>query len=226
MKKLSLFLFSILCFVSYHKSMAQTAGVTEAGISTSNTLSFYNVSTNTYHLLSGSPYLLATFQEGSVFRNNKWLLGYKLRLNTYSKQIEFQTANNQILTVLPTEVESFKINDAHYVSGYPPVDKLTKQSYYQLLYDGKMKILKNTTTFLEEVVAADGVKQGDKFMTYQSYYLFDNEKMTRFLPSKKSFFKLLPSSKVSELEHFSNEKQLKFKDDKDFALLLNYLESL
>lgn len=194
-----------------------------------NTIRFLNMETNAYKVLEGSPYIPSErFYEGSVLpagTNTKWSDGYKLRLNTYSNQLEVNESG-VAKTISPNYIKGFKIGEAAYFSGYPAVDKLSKNSYFQLLYNGKVKLLKNTTTLMREVRSHDDVKQGDKFDTYFYYYILENEIMTKVFPNKKSLLKTIPSAKLAAVEGFINNKAFAFKAEGDFVETIRFYDSL
>ncbi len=210
------------------KSMAQPTIDQNAAGSTSM-IRFNNMPSNTYNVLEGSPYIPSEgFREGSVLStgtNSKWFGGYNLRFNTYSAQLEMNESG-VIKTISPDDVKGFKIGEATYFLGYPAVDKLSKNSYFQVLYNGKVKLLKNTSTYLREVRGFDDVKQGDKFVTDVYYYIFENETMTKFFPNKKAFFKAFPSAKLAAVEGFVNNKEFKFKAEGDFIETIRFYDSL
>lgn len=210
------------------KTLAQVPSI-EAGNSGSvSTIRFYNMKENAYDVLEGSPYIFNGFLDGSVLLSNsggKWLSGQLLRFNTYTSQLEFKDGNI-LKSAAAKDVRAFKITGAHYASGFPPVDKFTLYTYYQILYDGKLKLLKNTSTQLFEVKGSDDIKQGDKFSTYNYYYFLENDKMTKFMPTKKSFLKIFASNKTILVEKFITDRNLKFKVDSDFAEVMKYAETL
>ena len=218
------FLFTYTIF----KSMAQQT-FDQNSTGSTYTIRFYNMPSNTYNVLEGSPYIPSeSFYEGSVLpagASTKWFVGFKLRFNTYSAQLEMNE-NGVIKTISPNDVKGFKIGEATYFWGYPAVDKLGKNSYFQVLYNGKVKLLKNTTTFLREVSSFADVRQGDKFVTDVFYYIFENETMTKFFPNKKAFLKAFPSTKLSSIEGFVNEKGFKFKAEGDFIETIKFYDSM
>lgn len=214
-----------LCFAI--KINAQQA-IDQGQNGSATTMRFYNMPENIYNVLEGSPYSSVEFKEGSILPslpNAKWIAGYKLRYNSYANQLEFRESN-VIKKVLSTDIKAFKIGETTYQSGFPAVDKLNQNSFYHLLYDGKVKLLKNSTTQLQEVKTADDVKQGDKFITYDYYYLLENEEMKKFFTTKKAFLKVISSAKIPAVEVFINDKKLKLKDEKDFMEVVKFYDSL
>jgi hypothetical protein len=157
--------------------------------------------------------------------NAEWISGYKLRYNSYANQLEFEESN-VIKKVFSTDIKAFKIGEAIYQSGFPAIDKYTLNSFYKVLYKGKVKLLKISTTLLQEVRAADDVKQGDKFTTYDYYYLLENEEMKIFFTTKKAFLKVISPAKISAVEAFINDKKLKLKDENDFVEVVKFYDSL
>lgn len=225
MKKLFV-LMSMLLWSIIEINAQQVVDQGQTGSST--TIRFYNMTENVYNVLEGSPYSSIEFQDGSILPflpNSKWISGYKLRYNSYANQLEFKELN-VIKKVLPTDIKAFKIGEAIYESGFPAIDKLNNNSFYNVLFDGKAKLLKNSTTLLQEVKTADDVKQGDKFTTYDYYYLFENEEIKKFFTTKKAFLKVIPSAKIAAIETFINEKKLKLKDENDFVEVVKFYNSL
>lgn len=215
----------LLCFViEINAQQALDQGQTGSA----TTMRFYNMPENTYNVLEGSPYSSVEFKDGSILPslpNSKWISGYKLRYNSYANQLEFKESN-VIKKVLPTDIKAFMIGEAIYQSGFPVTDKLNRNSFYHLLYDGKVKLLKNSTTELQEVKTADDVKQGDKFTTYDYYYLLENEEMKKFFTTKKAFLKVISPAKIPAVEAFINDKKLKLKEEKEFMEVVKFYDSL
>jgi hypothetical protein len=225
MKKVCLLISLFICFII--KINAQP--VFEQGqTGNATTMRFYNMPENTYNVLEGSPYSSVEFKDGSILPsllNAKWISGYKLRYNSYANQLEFKESN-VIKKVFSTDIKAFRIGDAVYQSGFPVIDKFNKNSFYHVLYQGKVNLLKNSTTLLQEVKTHDDVKQGDKFTTYDYYYLLENEEMKKFFTTKKAFLKVISPAKIPAVETFINDKKLKFKDEKDFTEVVKFYDSL
>jgi hypothetical protein len=225
MKKINLIISFLLCLIIEINAQQ----LSEQGFAGSTaTIRFNNMTLNPYTVLEGSPYSSVEFKDGSILPsqpNAKWISGYKLRYNSYANQLEFEESN-VIKKVFSTDIKAFKIGEAIYQSGFPAIDKYTLNSFYKVLYKGKVKLLKISTTLLQEVRAADDVKQGDKFTTYDYYYLLENEEMKKFFTTKKAFLKVISPAKISAVEAFINDKKLKLKDENDFVEVVKFYDSL
>lgn len=225
MEKVCLLMSFLFCFVIETKAQP-VVDPGSAGMSTS--IRFYNMKESVYNVLEGSPYTSTDFKDGSILPsklNSKWILGCKLRYNSYANQLEIEELD-LIKVVLLADIKAFKIGWHIYESGFPAVDKLNLNSFYDVLYDGKVILLKNSKTILQEVKAADDVKQGDKFTTYDNYYLFENQEMKKFFMSKKAFLKVISPAKISAVETFINELKLNLKDENDLVQVVKFYNSL
>jgi hypothetical protein len=225
MKKICLLISLSICFII---NINAQPIIEQGQTGNATSMRFYNMPENTYNVLEGSPYSSVEFKDGSILPsqpNAKWISGYKLRYNSYANQLEFEEFN-VIKKVLPTDIKAFKIGDVPYESGFPAIDKYTLNSFYKVLYKGKVKLLKISNTLLQEVRAADDVKQGDKFTTYDYYYLLENEEMKKFFTTKKAFLKVILPAKIPAVEAFINDKKLKLKDENDFAEVVKFYDSL
>ena len=216
----------LLLFVCV-QSFGQGVIVDNIASGSNGSMNFSNLPSAKYSVLRGSPYISEEFKDGSVMMANaigRWQKGYQLRLDTYLQQLEFK--DTEVIKVASSkQVRAFKIGYATYMSGFTAVDKQNSATYYEILYDGKTKLLKYTSTILEVVKNADDVKQGDQFTTYSIYYLVENDTLIKFFPTKKNFLKHFSSEKAKKIDQFISEKNLKMKDDNDFAEVLKFYDS-
>ncbi len=212
------FIFSSFPIFSQNQSVGQTHSV--------QVIQFYNFPPKKYDVLSGNPYINLDFSNGEILPwKGSWQKGYSLRLNTHSQQLEIKE-NDQIKAATAELLQGFKIGNSTYLTGFQPIEKNTSTTFYELLYEGKLKLLKYTNTVFEEVKTADDVKQGNQFTTYYIYYIWENEKLTKFLLGKKSFLKALPEKYSSKIDKYIDEKKLKMKEVADFIEAIKYYESI
>ncbi len=219
--------FSFLMFLLLiNVGLSQVPGTAQATNGTVANLTFYNMPANTYNVLSGSPYTSPEFIFGEILPwKGPWQKGYLLRYNTYNQKLEI-FENNKIKTPTPELVQAFKIGDDIYKTGFKNVDKNTTSTYYQVIYERKVKLLRFVSTILEEVKAADDVKLGSQFTTYNFYYLVENENFTKFLLGKKSFLKIFGPQYVTKIEEFIKANKLALKEQPDYIEVLKYYETL
>jgi hypothetical protein len=204
----------------------QINNMSEGTSGTMSTIRFFNLSEKKYDVLSGSPYTNNSFLAGEILPwKGPWQKGYLLRLNTYSQQLEI-IENEQIKAATAELVKGFKIDNSIYLTGFQPIDKNTSTTFYELLFEGKLKLLKYVSTAFEEVKTADDVKQGNQFTTYSYYYICEKEKLTKFLLGKKSFLKAIPEKYSSKVEKFIDDKKLKMKEVADYIEVVKYYESI
>ena len=192
---------------------------------TTNGITLTNMKENHYKVLDGSAYLSEKFEMGALLVSEKWMPA-EIRYNSYTATLEYQKSG-KIFELLPSQVQAFKLGGLLYKNGFKAIDKQSGATYYQLVYEGESTLLKYIYTELQEVINADDTKQGNKFVTYNKYYLIDSKKafVGNFV-LKKQLLKLLDNTKLPLVEKFIEKEGIKFKSDEDLIKILSYYDSI
>ncbi len=100
--------------------------------------------------IDGSIYMSIDWSDGTISRaDNEKYYNLKLRYDEYDDQIVFKNSNNESDVPVFTDVNGFTLRDfdgldvAKFKNGFPAVDNLTAKSFYEVLCDGKIKLLKH-----------------------------------------------------------------------------------
>lgn len=182
----------------------------------------------------GSKFLNENWTTGDVLQSNdKYFNGMNLKYNIYDDQLIFKNQKDEILA-FRFPIKEFHLyedlNDSTkavrvYKNGFPDVDKFNKNSYYQVLTDGKAVLLKKFFLNFVEGIPYGRSDVQKTLIPNQSYYLLVNGKMIKVKKQKESFLSALPNQKTALDLYIKNEK-IRFKSDEDLIKILNYYNTL
>jgi hypothetical protein len=179
---------------------------------------------NGYTEIEGSPYLNDTWSRGTVRakHNGKTYELAKMRYDAYKDELEYK--ENQKPYRFGSEITEFVTNDGIFRNGFPVYESLTARSFYQILYDGKVKLLKRTTARVQTEKLYSSATQTKRFIKEESLYLFKNGILTRLKKDKKSLLEAL-GEKQDELDAFIKDQKLKLSKEEDILRIIEKYEN-
>lgn len=184
------------------------------------------INEQSYTDIIGSPFFNNEFINGKVVLNN----GDKydnvpLKYSSYTDELFFKNPKDGALLSFVLPVKSFELLGRNYLNGLPNVDNFTDKTFYQLIFDGKVKLLvKNQKTILENKPYNSATVE-KKFEESVFYYAFKDGKMQRFKPSKKDLLETF-ADKSTEIDAFLKKEKVDFKSNDDLAKVFEYYSSL
>ncbi len=179
---------------------------------------------NGYTEIEGSPYLNDNWSRGTVKakHNGKTYELAKMRYDAYKDELEYE--ENQKPYRFGGEITEFVTNDGIFRNSFPVYESLTARSFYQILYDGKIKLLKRTTARIQTEKLYSSATQTKRFIKEESLYLFKNGLLTRIKKDKKSLLEAL-GEKQDELDAFIKDQKLKLSKEEDILRLIEKYEN-
>jgi len=100
--------------------------------------------------VQGTPYLFDEWTPGSaISETGNTYADLKLKYDIRFNQVIFLSTDEKPMG-FAQPLNSFVINNMHFSKGFPPVDLQTGSTFYQLLTDGKVKLLKYFRKVIEE----------------------------------------------------------------------------
>jgi hypothetical protein len=109
--------------------------------------------------------------------------------------------------------------------GYPPVDNQTQTSFYQVIADGTVKLLKHYKKTIRVDKAFNSATSTKTFVLADVYYVFINNQITRIKPGQKSILAIL-GDKADQLQNYMKNNSVNYKSDAALAKLFSYYNSL
>jgi hypothetical protein len=178
---------------------------------------------NGYTEIEGSPYLNDAWSRGTVKakHNGKTYELAKMRYDLYKDELEYE--ENQKPYRFGNEITEFVTNDGIFRNGFPGTESLTARTFYQVLYDGNVKLLKRNTVRIQTEKLYSSATQTKRFMKEDALYLFKNGTVTRLKKDKKALLEAL-GDKQADLEAFIKDQKLKITKEEDVLKVIEKYE--
>jgi hypothetical protein len=163
-----------------------------------------------------SPYLYDEWSTGTITTATGGILdAVKLRFDSSNDEVEYQAEVG--VTKLGNAVNEFSLltgSDLYlFKKGYPSVGQLTENSFYRVLYDGNLKVLKRYN---------NGVNSSGKKAEGRSeqLYILKNNKMIPVKTNDRKGVMQLVADKKNHMEYAAKEQQLDFGREEDIVKLI------
>jgi hypothetical protein len=189
-----------------------------------------------YTNVEGSPYLTTNWFPGKVNLANGKTLATKLKYDLMKGELLFQKTGDSTALVFIDPVKSFsfdvfRIDESDLVplvfsNGYPAIDNQTTASFYQVIADGKAKLLRYYKKVIRTDQAFNSATATKTFVLKDAvYYLLINDKVTKIKPGSKVILNAL-SDKAEKMQAYIKSTKVDYKSDADLAKLFNYYNVL
>jgi hypothetical protein len=219
------FLIMSICLLTYcNRSNAQV----QSGI---NGIS---IKENAFTEVEGDPYLINGWNGGAVtLKDNKSIIA-TLKFDVYTNHLLFQgpmgtpmqlrdSAKSCTLNVANTDLSD--ISPFVFVTGYPPYGQRKTNSWYQLIADGKVSLLKYYKKIIKEDWEFTSSTVTKSFLSYKYYYIFKDNHLTEVQRSKKAILKVL-NGHEEEVKNYLKANHINFDSDTDLQTFFTWYNSL
>ena len=188
--------------------------------------------TSVYENVSGSPYLNPEWITGKVIMSDaKRYEGVSLKYDQINDDVIFKGKDGTALAV--DYVKEFKLapygeiaDSTVFRSGFPAVKSNSAKSFYEVMVDGKSKLLKKTIKTINTSREYNSATVDKTVVGTTNYYLVNQAGNIVFISKdKKSVLRELPG-KETELNAFIASNKLNLKNDADLIKLIVYYNSL
>lgn len=188
------------------------------------------ITTSKYEDVTGTPYLADTWLPGTVkltngtsYKNNLFL-----KYNVKDDELYFKGRNDeQLLFVDP--IAEFIINTPgiqhHYKNGYKSINGYSEKTFFEILAEGSIQLLKKTNKTILESKAYNSPITDRRFVDVTYYYIVKDGNAIPVKKDRKSILTIL-ADKQSALEKYMKDNDLNIKNDSDFSKIIVYYNSL
>jgi hypothetical protein len=179
---------------------------------------------------SGNPFFSTDWVKGDVTFSNGNVQKDKIVKYSELKDILYTQAQGNQYGLFDTPVTQFTIYNtdgttAHF-SIFPGNGKVADNAFFQVLADGKVKLLKKNAKAISESKAGIGTAVVTKTVVDNiDYYLLIDGKAVRVKKDKKAIEAAL-GNKQTELDAYAQTNKLNLKKDDDLAKLITYYDTL
>ncbi|GGH13239.1 hypothetical protein [Pedobacter zeae] len=175
----------------------------------------------------GSPYLFSDWQKAVV--------QFGAGIEPSSSEVKYDLLAD-LLVLKGKDGEEYEFKDQPkeflltsskelYKNGFAPVDQFTGKTFYQVLYDGKVKFLKKATKTVIESKGYNSATITRKIADDTQYYIVKaDNKPIKVKYNEKSIIGVL--GKNDELVKYIKENKLNVKSIDGLVKLLNYYDTL
>lgn len=180
---------------------------------------------NTYSDVEGSPYLQPDWMRGTVKakHNGKTYQLAKMKYDAYKDEVEYE--ENQKLYRFSKEITEFSTPSGLFRNGFSSIESFTPQSFYEVLHDGNLKLLKKHFIRIVTEKPYNSATETKRFTKEETLFLWKDNKMYRLKKDKKAILELL-GSKQPEIEAFIKEQKLKLSKEEDILKVVEKFETL
>ena len=181
--------------------------------------------------VKGTPFFIEDWKKGNVLLKTKERIDtVLLKYNLYTDLLHVKVDDQEYQFNI--DVSEFLLPDpvtnemALFRSGFNAEPGLNEKSFYQVLYDGKTKLLlKHKKIIISELTSTPGVK-AKVFEDQKSYFILTaSGKMKKIKKKNKGILDLLEEKKV-ELKKMADTNKLKLVTDEEIIKVLEYYDSL
>ncbi len=173
---------------------------------------------------TGSPYLTDSWATGSATIAKGTYNNMKLKYDLKNDVPVFASKDNVAMS-FAEPVNRFTINTMTFANGFPAIGAQMKDSYYEILSDGKIKLLKHLAKHIEETKTYGSATANREYVTTEAYYVFKNDKMSAIKPDKKAVLGLM-TDKAAQIDDYLKANKVNFKSDADLGKLFDKYNSL
>jgi hypothetical protein len=178
----------------------------------------------------GTPLLTTTWLKGLVkFTNGNTYKADFLKYDLEKDQLYFKDTKSEDLLQFSLPVSEFSLivgeETLLFKSGFAPIDRTKTSSFYQVLSDGGVQLLKRRVKQSFEERAFNSATTTRSYKEDEYYYLAQNNVPVKIKKDKKQVFAVL-ANHAAELEVYFSEQKLNLKNEEDLISLIIFYNSL
>ena len=178
-----------------------------------------------YTDVDGSPYLPKQWVEGAItLKTGKNIPYNQLRYNIITGNLEFNyTGKSYDVT---NSMEGFTLGSMKFRNGFPSTEKQNAESYYQILHDGKQKLLCHRAANIYIEQAYNSATKTKKLDVIETYYLQKTDGKMYEVKKNLKFLLVMLDDKAKQTEEYCKRENIKLRSWDDAVRVLEYADGL
>ena len=178
-----------------------------------------------YTDVDGSPYLPKQWVEGAItLKTGKNIPYNQLRYNIITGNLEFNyTGKSYDVT---NSMEGFTLGSMKFRNGFPSTEKQNAESYYQILHDGKQKLLCHRAANIYIEQAYNSATKTKKLDVIETYYLQKTDGKMYEVKKNLKFLLVMLDDKAKQTEEYCKRENIKLRSWDDAVKVLEYADGL
>ncbi len=178
----------------------------------------------------GTAYMPLLFQKSYCYNDKNQVDTLMTRIDTYSHCIEifdralkrvFLSKDKYVKAVIDFPDDGLRV----FRCGFKDIDHQNSTSWYELLYDGKVKLLKHTQSKFVDCYEYGGIYK-QCISQKEKYYLLTTTKDLVGLDNDKDVVWKYLGDKSADIKKYAAQQRWKTKKWKDFIEILKYSDSI
>ncbi len=180
-----------------------------------------------YADLEGSPFYSASWIKGNVeFADGKVLNDINLKYDQVKDALLFKGKDGEELYFIDA-VKKFSLNEMVFRNGFLPYKRFTKQSFYEIVSNGEISLLKKNVKSISEYRAYNSANVSQRINENRNIFIGrENKIIASQNDDIKTIANAIDFNKSSFIIDFSNKNKLNLKKEEDLIRLVNYYNSL
>ena len=187
-----------------------------------------------YEGIEGNPFFIENFRSSTI----KLVSGLEFnnvtaRLDLYKQIVQVKLNGDTAKMILPGNITEIIFYDTvqslpfeyKFQTGYPEIDNLSRNNFYQVLSDGKVTLLKSSIKKINKIKNEMSGETSSQFDMYEDQYLYVKYEMKRVKKDKEYLLDLL-ADKRKELETYITTQKMNFKSLDSIKKLIDHYNSL
>lgn len=191
-----------------------------------------NYSGNTTKGNNDVSYLYETWNRGSVkLANDSLYKGINLMYDLSNDRLIFKS-DNGLPQLFKLGVKEFTISSPEnggtskkFKSGYPSIDGGNEKTFYEILSEGKIPLLKRVQMKRVEEREAGMLYSVKKMKPIDTYFIEKAGKLEKIKREKSAIYSILSKDKI-EVDNYISSNKLNIKKDGDLAILFDHFNAL
>ena len=179
--------------------------------------------------VSGSPYLTDDWAAATIKMKSGLMVKEKVKYDLLDDILYFKSTDGKFMT-FAEPVSEFRIEEGSgaglYRNNYDNSRFGSKTTFYQVLFDGKVKLLKRVNKGVNDVMEYNAASPTKTITQKVRYYAVSVDgTFVEVKPAKKDILNIM-NSKKAEVDKFLSSSHIDFKADADLVTLFTYYNSL
>ena len=182
--------------------------------------------------VAGSPYFFRDWSDGVIrFTNGRVMKQFKLKFDCAHNRLMLQFegtafgAESKVKEFVMYQKNGKKQDSVLFRKGFPAAENATAETFYQVLVDSKVKLLRLNIKNVIEQQQITGQSQYRHFEEEEKYFILHEGVMIPINKEKPELLEIF-SDKASELKIFIEQEQLKMRSAADLARVVTKYNEL
>lgn len=181
-----------------------------------------------YERIEGTPYLSDRYAECQLkyWQSQKILTFNTARFDAYKQCLEYIDEKGALKVLDAKHIQEFVLDGKIFRCGYEPVEALQRTDFVQVLYEGKIQLLKLNKTKLDTEMVFGSVSNPSRFTPEEFYFLKDEQQIRRIKPFNLKWLKLLGSHEKMILDFMKTSGMKTISNDDELTAIVKYYDTL